>query len=98
MSADIVVARELKSLQDELSSTQHERASTEPAPATPASPAEPVREAPDEHELHDQLSKLMEEVTGFLEDAEKNVAAHPAQSILIALTVGILIGRMLQRR
>ena len=98
MSADIVVSRELKSLQDELSATQRERAAAEPAPATPASPAEPTHEAADERELRDQLSKLMEEVTGFLEDAEKNVAAHPAQSVLIALAVGILIGRMLRRR
>jgi len=99
MAADVVVSRELKSLQDELSAAQRER-STAPAvpPAAPPGSAEPFREAPDEGELRDQLGQLVDEVTGFFEQAEKDIAAHPAQSVVGALLVGLLIGRLLGRR
>ena len=97
MAADVVVSRELKSLQDELSAAQRERSA---APATPAppSPAEPVKESADERELRDQLRELVNEVTNFFGEAEKNISAHPTQSVIGAMLVGILIGRLLGRR
>lgn len=99
MAADIVVSRELKSLQelqDELSTAQRGRWAAPAAP--PPKAPEPVAESSDERELRDQLGQLVSEVTGFFEEAEKNIAAHPTQSVVGALIVGILIGRLLGRR
>jgi hypothetical protein len=79
MAADVVVSRELKSLQDEISAAQRER-STAPAPSVKAA-ARP-EEAPAEPELRDQLRELSSEVTSFFEDAEKGIAAHPTQSVV----------------
>jgi ElaB/YqjD/DUF883 family membrane-anchored ribosome-binding protein len=99
MASDQVVSRELKSLQEELSAAQRER-SVAPA-ASPTQPSAAAEESPvgeDKRELRDQLGELANAVTGFLEEAEKDIAAHPAQSVIGALVVGILIGRLLGRR
>jgi ElaB/YqjD/DUF883 family membrane-anchored ribosome-binding protein len=95
MAADIVVSRELKSLQEELSAAQQARAA---APAAPPShrTAPERRESPDERDMRDQRRELANEVTQFFEEAEKNIASHPAQSVIGAVLVGILIGRLLR--
>ena len=108
MATDAVVSRELKSLQDELSTSQRERLlpPTPPTPPTPpaaaagptATPPPPPKETAEEHELRDQLRELVNEATTFFEEAEKNIAAHPTESVVGALLVGILIGRLLGRR
>ena len=67
------------------------------AGATPSAPAASVAETPQERELRDQLRELTNEVTHFFEEAEKNISAHPVQSVVGALLVGILIGRLLPR-
>ncbi len=54
-------------------------------------------EAAEEGALRDQLGELVDQVTQFFEDAEKNIAAHPAESVIAALLLGILIGRLLGR-
>ena len=95
MAADIVVSHELKSLQEELSAAQQARLA---APAVSPSAPEPVRESAEERELRQQLRELADEVTRFFEEAEKNISAHPAQSVVGALLVGILIGRLLRTR
>ena len=99
MAVDIVVSRELKSLQDELSAAQRER-SAAPTISPPTSPsfAEPAKENANERELRDQLGELVNEVTGFFAEAEKSISAHPTQSVIGAMLVGILIGRLLGRR
>jgi hypothetical protein len=104
MPTDAVVSRELRSLQDELSSSQRERVSAAPsaapspaagkAAAPPGPPAEPA----EEQELRHQLGDLVNEATTFFEEAEKNIAAHPTESVVGALLVGVLIGRLLGRR
>lgn len=99
MSADAVVSRELKSLQDDLLVSQKERTAAAAAPAPAAAPAAPPpAETAEEQELRDQLRELASEVTGFFGEAEKTIAAHPAQSVAGALLVGILIGRLIGRR
>jgi len=100
MSADVVVSRELKSLQDELSASRRERsaAASAPPPAPATSPPEPVSDTAEEKERRDQLTDFVDEVSAFFEQAEKNIAAHPTQSVIGALLVGILIGRLLGRR
>jgi ElaB/YqjD/DUF883 family membrane-anchored ribosome-binding protein len=99
MTPDVIVSRELKSLQDEISASQRERSEMRAAPAAVA-PAvtEVAKESTDEGELRDQLRDLTSEVTSFFEEAEKGISAHPTQSVVGALLVGILIGRLLGRR
>ena len=103
MATDTVVSRELKSLQEELSTSQRQHVSPIPSSAAAASgstatPPPPPKEVAEEGELRDQLRELTDEVTNFFEEAEKSVSAHPTQSVISALLVGILIGRLLGRR
>ena len=99
MASDPVVSRELKSLREELSAAQRERSAAPADTATQqTSPIEPNHVSAEKPELRDQLGELANAVTSFLEEAEKDVAAHPAQSVIGALVVGILIGRLLGRR
>ena len=69
-----------------------------PPPTMPPSAAEQVKESPDERELRDQLRGLANEVTKFFDEAEKSISAHPTESVIGAMLVGILIGRLLGRR
>jgi len=99
MATDAVVSRELRSLQDELSISQRERVSPSPVVGgtTPMPPIPPTKTV-EEQELQQQLRELVNEVTTFFEEAEKNIAAHPTESVVGALLVGVLIGRLLGRR
>ena len=99
MASDDVVSRELKSLQEELSAARRQRNEGPAVPRTqpPSSPGA-IHASAESRELRDQLGELANAVTSFLEEAEKEVAAHPAQSVVGALVVGILIGRLLGRR
>jgi ElaB/YqjD/DUF883 family membrane-anchored ribosome-binding protein len=47
--------------------------------------------------LTDQLRGLAREISDFTEDTEKGVVNHPLTSVLGALVLGILIGRVLPR-
>jgi hypothetical protein len=101
MAADILVSRELKLLQQELSASRKDRAAPPPATtmgAAPPTAPDTVPETPDERELRDQLGQFASELTNLFTDAERGIAAHPTQSVAGALLVGILIGRLLGRR
>ncbi len=103
MSADPVLSRELKSLQDELSVSQRQRVQPPPAAGTAdtletAVPTARFEESAEEKELRGQLQDLVKEITEFVDDAEKNIAAHPAMSVIAAMLSGILIGSLLSRR
>ena len=102
MASDVLVSRELKSLQDELAAGKIARAERGGAGASsyagPAGSAAQSQEAPADEELQPYLRQLADEVTELFGKAETNIAAHPAQSVAAALLVGILIGRMLGRR
>jgi len=101
MAADAIVSRELKSLHEELAASQRERAPAPPPPPPPSSPTANPDLADDtvqERELREQMRELANEATKFFEDAEKNIVAHPAESVIGALLLGILIGRFLGRR
>jgi ElaB/YqjD/DUF883 family membrane-anchored ribosome-binding protein len=95
---DVLVSRELKSLQDELSASRKERVAATPAATATPLAAEPVLETPDDRDLRDQLGQFAKELTDLFQEAEKGVSAHPTQSVVGALLVGILIGRLLGRR
>jgi len=100
VATDAVVARELKALREELSIAQ--RGAAPPAPSPPAdAPAMPPvspQQTAEERELWESLRELASEATGFFEEAEKNIAMHPTQSVVGALLIGILIGSLLGRR
>jgi len=104
MAIDALVSRELKSLQNELTSAKMDRsAKTEPAAATsppiaPASATEALAKPPEDSELQGYLRQLAEEVTELFGEAEKSISTHPTQSVVGALVLGILIGRLLGRR
>ena len=104
MATDVVVSRELKSLQDELSATKMLRAANSAgstatsAPIAPPTAAEPPPEPSDEVELQGQMRQFAHELTELFGEAEKGISAHPTQSVAGALLVGILIGRLLGRR
>src|SRR5262249_9054789 len=98
MTADAVVSRELQSLREELSDAERTRVTAPLAADVSAATAEPPKETPEDRELRDQLHDLAQEVTGFFAEAEKSISAHPAQSVIGVLLVGILIGRLLASR
>lgn len=102
MTADALVSRELRSLQDELLISQKERATPAAAVAAQSAAVSPSPTQPaatvEDPELRDQLHDLASEVTSFFGEAEKTISAHPAQSVAGALLVGILIGRLIGRR
>ncbi|RUW28637.1 hypothetical protein [Mesorhizobium sp.] len=96
MSTDAVVSRELKSLQEAVALSQQQRAAAAAPTNNGPTGAEPVHTADDE-EWHADLRALADEVTLFFEEAEKNISQHPTSSVVGALLVGILIGRLLGR-
>lgn len=102
MPADIVLASELKSLQAEATARRERRPTALAAGNTvPAADAIAVAAAASDtgeaQALRDQLGELVDQVTQFFDGTEKNIAAHPAESVIAALLVGILIGRLLGR-
>lgn len=104
--ADPVVARELKALREEIAALQRARtapqapAASAAATAAGAPPLSGVaaEAAEADAELRGQLHDFVAEATKFFEEAEKNVAAHPAASVVGALVLGVFIGRVLGRR
>jgi hypothetical protein len=104
MAPDVLVSRELKSLQDELSAAKTQRAANTAlsaatsAPVVPPTVAEPPPEPTEEVELQGQIRQFAHELTELFGEAEKGISAHPTQSVAGALLVGILIGRLLGRR
>lgn len=105
VATDPTLSRELNALREELSTARRERPETTASPphepsAPPSDPPKDSAEkdsAEDEH-VRKQLGEFIDEATQFFAQAEKSIAAHPAQSVVGALLVGILIGRLLGRR
>ena len=110
-AGDPVLERELKALQDDVSTAQRRRRSrrdrpTESAPAPapteiaakPQPPDGAEEDSSEARKLHEQLRELLDEATGIFDEAERSIATHPAAAVLGALVVGILIGRLLGRR
>jgi hypothetical protein len=96
MAADGPVSQELKTLQEEWSTSQKERAAAAAAAgAASANAAGSIADTPDEKELSGQFA---DELKGLFGGAEKSISAHPAQGVIGAMLVGIPIGRLLGRR
>lgn len=73
------------------------RAEAGAAGVAAADNAEGAAEAAESHwaGLVEQLQGLAGEIADFAEDTEKGIADHPLTSVLGALVLGILIGRMI---
>jgi ElaB/YqjD/DUF883 family membrane-anchored ribosome-binding protein len=99
MAKDVLVSSELKSLQEELAASRKQRTAA-PAEAKPAPQAAeaPAEEPPDQPQVQDQLRQFVNELTHLFDEAEKGISTHPTQSVIGALLVGILIGRLLGKR
>ena len=102
MTKDTVLSRELRSLQEELSASHRERPSppaklASASGGTAASAGQP-EETPEEQELRAELREFVSEIKEYVEDAENNLSAHPAASVMGAMVAGILIGYLLGRR
>jgi len=100
VASDPLLSRELKALREQLSTAQRERAEAVAAPKhePSAPPPQPPQDSTEDEHLRRQLGEFIDEATEFFEQAEKSIAAHPTQSVIGALLVGILIGRLIGRR
>ncbi|HUL11423.1 MAG TPA: hypothetical protein VLU73_04535 [Methylococcaceae bacterium] len=101
MAADTVLSQELKALQEEMAASHQERSLRSkvraPADAEVNRDSQPGKGAEEKH-LVGELRELANVITEFVEEAEQNVSEHPTASVIGALVVGILIGRLLGRR
>jgi len=87
--SDADLRAEIEALRREIASMRAER-------KTKVDPEEDVAESAADS-LMDQMRTLAQEISAFAEDTEKGVANHPLTSVLGALVLGIVIGRLFHR-
>lgn len=97
MPLDPLLTRELKALQEQLLASPRASAGAAPAAGDGASVAG-ADDAPDRQRLRDEIAEFVREAVTLFDETQKNVAEHPTASVIGALVVGILIGRLLARR
>ncbi len=106
--------RELQSLREELSTARREGPSPTVSSPPPAQPhaeishpasngsegvaAAPPKGATEESQRGEDIRELVDEITTFFEEAEKNITAHPAAVAIGAFAVGLIIGWAIRRR
>ena len=91
--SDADLHTEIEALRREIAAMRAEQAAAKSGGAAKA-------EEPIEAEaagFTEQLRGLAREIADFTEETEKGVVAHPLTSVLAALVLGILIGRVLPR-
>jgi ElaB/YqjD/DUF883 family membrane-anchored ribosome-binding protein len=98
MRTDSLISHELKTLKDELSASQKKRAVSPVAGAAPQNMVGPASAPSTANGLHDQVRQFADELKGLFDRADNGISAHPTQSVVGAMLVGILIGRLLGRR
>jgi len=102
VTADAVLSRELNSLHEELSTSHRKRRSPHPgdgsASGAKAAPAAMSKDATEEQQLSGEFGDFVHVIKEFVEEAEKGVSSHPAASVIGAMVIGIMIGRLLVRR
>ena len=87
--SDMDLRAEIEALRREIADLRGER-------KTKIDPEETAEESPVDG-LMDQMRTLAQEISAFAEDTEKGVVNHPLTSVLGALVLGILIGRLFHR-
>jgi ElaB/YqjD/DUF883 family membrane-anchored ribosome-binding protein len=91
--SDADLRAEIEALRREIAAMRAERtAATDPGEAKAQSASESGAA-----NFIDQLHTLAREISAVAEDTEKGVASHPFTSVLGALVLGILIGRVIHR-
>jgi ElaB/YqjD/DUF883 family membrane-anchored ribosome-binding protein len=90
--SDADLHAEIEALRREIAAMRAEQAAAESG----AAKAEEAIEA-DAVGFAEQLRGLAREISDFTEETEKGVVAHPLTSVLAALMLGILIGRVMPR-
>lgn len=87
--SDADLRAEIEALRREIAGFRAER-------KTKIDPEEDVAESAADN-LMDQMRTLAQEISAFAEETEKGVVNHPLTSVLGALALGILIGRLFHR-
>ena len=87
--SDADLRAEIEALRREIAGLRAER-------KTKIDPEESVAESAADN-LMDQMRTLAQEVSAFAEETEKGVVNHPLTSVLGALVLGVLIGRLFHR-
>ena len=97
MPTDPTSLRELKALKEALAHSAKNRtaSNSEAAEMVPASSAAAGADAEDR--LRERLRELVDEFGMAFESTERNISEHPAASVMGAMLVGILIGRLFTR-
>ncbi|MFZ3359825.1 MAG: hypothetical protein WCA56_07610 [Xanthobacteraceae bacterium] len=91
--SDVGLRAEIEALRREIAAMRAEQApGAKPDETMPELAAEPGA-----GNFTDQLHALAREIAAFAEDPEKGVVNHPLTSVLGALVLGILIGRVIHR-
>jgi ElaB/YqjD/DUF883 family membrane-anchored ribosome-binding protein len=83
-------------LRAEIEALRREIAAMRAGHKTKIDPEEDVAESAADS-LMDQMRALAQEISAFAEDTEKGVANNPLTSVLGALVLGIVIGRLFHR-
>jgi ElaB/YqjD/DUF883 family membrane-anchored ribosome-binding protein len=83
-------------LRAEIDALRREIASLRSPRKTKIDPEEDAAESAVDN-LMDQMRTLAQEISDFAEETEKGVVNHPLTSVLGALVLGILIGRLFHR-
>lgn len=86
---------EIEELRRELAALRNERAP--PSKSEKVDTEAGAAAEADTGNFIDQLQTLAREISAFADDTEKGVVNHPLVSVLGALVLGVLIGRILQR-
>jgi len=98
MAIDATLTHELQALKDELTAGQRERPAAAHVAAEPEAEPAPAEETAEDRHIGEQLHDLIATIKDYIEEAEHNVAEHPAASVIGALLLGILIGRHIGKR
>ena len=90
--SDAELRAEIEALRGEIAAIRAEQMAAKTGAGKAEAPAESSAAS-----FTDQLRTLAQEISAFTEDTEKSVVNHPLTSVLGALVLGILIGRVLPR-
>lgn len=98
MPLDPLLTRELKALQEQLQASPRRVPAAAPEPAPPDARLPSADDTSEPQRLRDEIAEFVREAVTLFDETQKNVAEHPTASVIGALVVGILIGRLLARR
>ena len=96
MTADATLTHELDSLHEKLA-RWHRKRRSQGADHSAAKGAHRKHQTAEEHGLHGEVLAFIKLLAAYVEEAKGSVAAHPSGSVLGAMVIGILIGRLLGR-